>query len=171
LISPGQRRVREARARRGVIAAERFPTLDASGAVTPTRSSEDTTVPGAGQEHTLYSAGFDASWEIDVFGGVRRSVEAAEADLQASVEDLRDVLVTLLAEVALNYVEVRSWQTRLSVAEANRDAQAKTLELVQLNFEAGEVSRLDLEQADSTWEFTRSQIPSRDPAGPGETSP
>jgi outer membrane protein, multidrug efflux system len=152
-------RVREARARRGISAAERFPTLDASGAVTPTRSSEDTTAPGAEQEHTLYTAGFDASWEVDVFGGARRSVEAAEADLQASVEDVRDVLVTLLAEVALNYVEVRSWQARLSVAEANRDAQAKTLELVQLNFTAGEVSRLDLEQARSNLQTTQSQIP------------
>jgi outer membrane protein TolC len=152
-------RVREARARRGISAAERFPSLDASGTVTPTRSSEDATVPGAGQEHTLYTAGFDASWEIDIFGGVRRSAKAAEADLQASVEDVRDVLVTLLAEVALNYVEVRLWQTRLLVAEANRDAQAKTLELVRLNFEAGEVSRLDLEQARSNPETTQSQIP------------
>jgi NodT family efflux transporter outer membrane factor (OMF) lipoprotein len=152
-------RVREARARRGLIAAERFPTLDATGAVSWTRSSEDTTFPGADQDNTLYTAGFDASWELDVFGRVRRSVEAAEADVQARVEDLRDVLVTLLAEVALNYVEVRSGQTRLAVAEANRDAQAKTLALVQLNYEAGEVSRLDLEQAQSNLQTTQSQIP------------
>jgi len=69
------------------------------------------------------------------------------------------VLVTLLAEVAINYVEVRSWQARLSVAEANRSAQAKTLQLVQLNVAAGEVSRLDLEQARSNLETTQSQIP------------
>jgi NodT family efflux transporter outer membrane factor (OMF) lipoprotein len=152
-------RVREARARRGISAAERFPTLEASGAVSRTRSSEDTTVPGADQDNTLYTAGFDASWEIDVFGGVRRSVEAAEADVQASVENVRDVLVTLLAEVALNYVEVRSLQTRLAVTEANRDAQAKTLELVQASFDAGEVSQLDLEQARSNLQTTQAQIP------------
>jgi NodT family efflux transporter outer membrane factor (OMF) lipoprotein len=152
-------RVREARARRGISAAERFPTIEASGAVTPFRTSEDLTVPGAEREHTLYTAGFDASWELDVFGRVRRSVEAAEADLQASVEGRRDVLVTLLAEVALNYVEVRSWKTRLAVAEANREAQAKTLALVQSNYEAGEVSRLDLEQARSNLDTTQSQIP------------
>jgi NodT family efflux transporter outer membrane factor (OMF) lipoprotein len=149
-------RVREARARRGISAAERFPTLNASGAIAKTKSGE---ITGTGQENELYTAGFDASWEIDVFGGVRRSVEAAEAGLQASVEDLRDVLVTLLAEVALNYVEVRSLQTRLSVAEANRGAQAKTLQLVQLNVAAGEVSQLDLEQARSNLETTQSQIP------------
>ncbi len=149
-------RVREARARRGISAAERFPTLDASSAIAKTKSGK---ITGTGQENELYTAGFDASWEIDIFGGVRRSVEAAKADLQASVENLRDVLVTLLAEVALNYVEVRSLQTRLSVAEANRDAQAKTLQLVQLNVAAGEVSRLDLEQARSNLETTQSQIP------------
>ena len=137
-------RVREARARRGISAAERFPTLDAPGAMAKTKRGE---ITGTGQENKLYTAGFDASWELNVFGGVRRSIEAAEADRQASVENLRDVLVTLLAEVALNYVEVRSWQTRLSVAEANRDARAKTLQLVQLNAAAGEVLRLDLEQA------------------------
>src|SRR6266511_4817275 len=81
-------RVREARARRGISAAERFPTLDASSAIAKTKSGK---ITGTGQENELYTAGFDASWEIDIFGGVRRSVEAAKADLQASVENVRDV--------------------------------------------------------------------------------
>ena len=68
-----------------------------------TKSGE---ITGTGQENEIYTAGFNASWELDVFSGVRRSGEAAEAGLQASVEYLRDVLVTLLAEVALNHVEV-----------------------------------------------------------------
>ncbi|MBW2664466.1 MAG: TolC family protein, partial [Deltaproteobacteria bacterium] len=116
-------RLREARARRGISEADRFPTIDASGAARLSRSSEDTS---GGTERKLYAAGFDATWELDLFGGKQRAIEAAEAELQLSEEDLRDVLVSLLAEVALNYVEVRSFQTRLSVAQANLDAQKET---------------------------------------------
>ena len=116
-------RVREARARRGIRQADRFPTIGATGSANVARSSEET---GSGTERDLYAAGFDAGWELDVFGRVRRSVEAAEAALEASKEGLHDVMVSLLAEVALNYVEVRSFQTRLSIAEANQKAQEET---------------------------------------------
>lgn len=154
-------RIQEARAQRGLSEAERFPTLDARGAVDRRRFRF-----GTSQENVLaattsvYRAGFDASWEIDLFGRLQRQVEASVAEFQASEEEYRDVLVTLLAEVALNYVEVRSFQTRLAVANANGDAQAKTYDLVLANFEGGEVSRLDVEQARSNLETTRSQIPS-----------
>ena len=90
-------RIREARARRGLSKAGLYPTLDASGSATRSRGSADT---GAVATTDLFSAGLDASWEIDLFGGVRRSVEAADADLQAAGEDLHDTLVSLLAEVA-----------------------------------------------------------------------
>ncbi len=149
-------RVREARARRGVAKSDRFPTLNATGSAQLNRSSEDA---GTGKVSRLYTMGFDASWELNFFGGIRRSVEAAEADLEASGEDLRDVLVTLLAEVALNYVEVRSFQTRLSIAEANRDTQEETYQIVQARFDAGLTSQLDVEQAKFNLEQTRSQIP------------
>jgi NodT family efflux transporter outer membrane factor (OMF) lipoprotein len=155
-LSQARNRVREARARRGISEADRFPTVDATGSVNWRRSSEET---GGGTERELYAAGFDASWELDLFGGVRRSIEAAEADLEASEENLRDVLVTLVAEVALNYVEVRSFQTRLSTAEANRDAQEEIYELVRSRFEAGLTSQLDVEQAKANLESTRSQVP------------
>jgi NodT family efflux transporter outer membrane factor (OMF) lipoprotein len=149
-------RIREARARRGISEAGRFPTIGATGSGKRSRSSKET---GSGTERRLYSAGFDASWELDLFGGIRRSIEAAEADLEASQEDLRDVLVSLVAEVALNYVEVRSFQARLSAAEANRDAQEETYTLVRSRFEAGLISRLDVEQAKANLENTRSQVP------------
>jgi len=80
-LKKARARVREARARRGVTKSDLFPTLDATGSATWSRSSEDT---GAGKSRDLYAAGFDAGWELDIFGGVRRSVEAAEADLRAS---------------------------------------------------------------------------------------
>jgi NodT family efflux transporter outer membrane factor (OMF) lipoprotein len=153
-------RILEARAQRGISEAGRFPTIDASGSVSRQRfrfgTSQENVIVAT---NTLYGGGFDATWELDLFGRLQRQVEASTAELEASEEAYRDVLVTLLAEVALNYVEVRSFQTRLAVAKANRDAQAKTLELVQANFEGGEVSRLDVEQARSNLESTRSQIP------------
>jgi outer membrane protein TolC len=73
--------------------ADLFPTLDATGSATWSRTSKDT---GTGKTNDLYAASFDAGWELDIFGGVRRSVEAAGADLQATQEDLRNVLVSLL---------------------------------------------------------------------------
>ncbi len=153
-------RILEARAQRGISEADRFPTLDASGSVSRRRfrfgTNQDNVLAAT---TSLYEGGFDATWELDLFGRLQRQVEASTAEFVASEEDYRDVLVTLLAEVALNYVEVRSFQTRVAVAEANRDAQAKTLELVQANFEGGEVSRLDVEQARSNLESTRSKIP------------
>lgn len=155
-LKEARARVREARARRGIFEADRFPTIDASGSGSYSRSSEDT---GSGETRELYAVGFDAGWEIDLFGGIRRSVEAAQADLEASQDDLRDVLVSLLAEVALNYVEVRTLQERLAVAEANLEAQAETYQLTVFRFEAGLTTALDTEQASYNVENTRSTIP------------
>jgi NodT family efflux transporter outer membrane factor (OMF) lipoprotein len=155
-LKEGRARVREARARRGISRADRFPTIGAAGSASWKRGSKET---GSGETRDLYTAGFDASWELDLFGGVRRSVESAEAELQASEEDLRDILVSLLAEVALNYVEMRSFQTRLSIAEANLDAQEETYNITQWRFQAGLTTQLDVEQAKYNLEHTRSQIP------------
>lgn len=153
-------RIREARAQRGISEADRFPTIDATGSVARKRfrfgTSQDNVLSAT---TSYYQAGFDAAWEIDLFGRLQRQVESSVAEFQATEEEYRDILVTLLAEVALNYVEVRSFQTRIAVAKANRDAQAKTFDLVLANFEGGEVSRLDVEQARSNLEATRSQIP------------
>jgi len=149
-------RVREARARRGAAKADLFPTLDTTGSATWSRSSKNT---GTGKTSDLYAASFDAGWELDIFGGVRRSVEAAGADLQAIQEGLRDVLVTLLAEVALNYFDVRTFQVRLTVAEANLEAQSETYQLTQWRYEAGLSDELAVQQARYNLENTRSQIP------------
>ncbi len=149
-------RVREARARRGTAQAGRFPTLDVTGSAVRNRGSEET---GSGKTGSLYTVGMDAGWELDIFGGVRRSVEAAEADLGAMQEERRDVLVSLLAEVALNYVEVRTFQARRAVAEANLEAQDETYRLTVWLFEAGLGDELDVAQASYNLENTRSQIP------------
>ncbi|HSQ13597.1 MAG TPA: efflux transporter outer membrane subunit, partial [Candidatus Deferrimicrobium sp.] len=151
-----QARIREARARRGIAEAGLFPSLNLGGSATVSRGSEDT---GSGMRRELYRTGFDASWEVDVFGGVRRSVEAAQGELEASAADYQDVLVSLVAEVALNYVEARTFQTQLQVAEENLKAQAETLQLTEWRFAAGLVSSLDVEQAKTNLESTRSQLP------------
>jgi len=153
-LKKAQARVREARARRGVSQSDLFPTLKATGSATRSRNSGE-----ASTAQDSYAVGLDASWELDVFGGVRRSVEAATADLQASEEDLRIVLVSLLGEVALNYIEARTFQARLAVAEANLAAQTETYELTAVRVQAGLTTALDLEQATYNLENTRSQIP------------
>lgn len=149
--------VREARARRGEAEAELFPTLDADGSAVWSRS--EALQGGSTTTGELYQAGFDAGWELDVFGGKRRSLEAAGADLDASVEEQRDVLVSLLAEVALNYIEVRTYQTRLAVAEDNLRTQEETYRLASWRQEAGLSDELAAQQARYNLENTRSQIP------------
>jgi outer membrane protein TolC len=137
-------RVREAPAQRGVVAADFWPTINVSGSYTRQRSSENAIplslggasggmpggpspfLPGLKLEQDLFQTGFDASWEIDLFGGVRRSIEAADADIAASQEDLRNTLVSLLAEVARNYVEMRGFQRRLAIAQENLKSQQDT---------------------------------------------
>ncbi len=149
-------RVREARARRGISEAALFPAVDSSGSFTKSKSSENA---GSGAESKLYSAGFDAGWELDVFGGIRRSVEAADAELTAAREDFYSVLVSLLGEIALNYVEVRTFQARLQVAEGNIGIQEETYELTKSRFEAGLVDELPVKQALYNLESTRARIP------------
>lgn len=151
-------RLRQARALRNVAEGGRFPTLDASGAAQRSRVSEN--VSGEGDVTTdLYSSGFDAGWELDLFGGVARSVEAAEADVGAAAEARRDVLVSVLAEVALNYVEARSFQQRLRIAHDNLESQVDTFRLIESRYAAGLVQDIDLERARSNVEKTRSSIP------------
>jgi len=149
-------RVREARARRSIQKSGLFPSLEAAGSAQARRSSEET---GGGKTSELYAVGFDAAWEVDVFGGLRRGVEAADADLEATNDDLRDTLVTLVAEVALNYIETRTFQARLSVAEANLEAQAQTHQLTEWRFQAGLSDELAVQQARYNMENTRSQMP------------
>jgi NodT family efflux transporter outer membrane factor (OMF) lipoprotein len=159
-------RVREARARRGVVAADRFPALDAAGSAARSRASANISnaPPGAGEPSSLYQVGFDASWEIDLFGGVRRSLEAADADVAAGVEDRRDALVSLLAEVARSYVELRGAQRQAAIARANLGAQTETLELTRARLAAGLASDLDVARAEAQVQATAAQIPSLESA-------
>ena len=164
-------RIREARASRAVVAAGAWPTVDTSGSYTRSRSSKNALnipsqaggVGGSGSgvklERDLFNAGFDANWEIDVFGGVRRSVEAADATIEATEYSRRDVLVSLLGDVARNYIDLRGAQRRLAVARANFKAQQDSLELTRVRFNAGLASDLDVAQAAAQVNTTAAQIP------------
>lgn len=156
-------RIRQARATRGIAGAGMGPTLDAAGSFqrsqTPGSSAtsrvRDTTGPTTNQ----YRAGFDASWELDIFGGIRRGIEAADADLKAAVEDRRDVLVTLTAEVARNYIDLRTFQQRIETARQNLKAQEHSAEITRRRFRGGFVSGLDVANAEAQVATTAATIP------------
>lgn len=155
-------RVREARALRGATAADQLPNVNVGGSAAYRRDSGRSFsggFGGGGEEYSAYDAGFDMSWEIDVFGGVRRAVEAADADIDAAVESARDARVILVSEVARNYVEFRSAQARLTIARQNVGTQHDTLELTQDRFRAGLSTQLLTAQARAQLESTRSVIP------------
>ncbi|HOD84328.1 MAG: putative efflux pump outer membrane protein TtgC precursor [Planctomycetes bacterium ADurb.Bin126] len=148
-----QARIRQARASRGVAASGLGPSVSASGAYNRGQS-------GSGSPVTShYQAGFDAGWEIDIFGGVRRGVEAADAQVQAAVEDRRNVQVTLAAETARLYVQLRSLQQRLAIARRNLELQQHSAELTRQRFEGGFVSGLDVANAQAQVATTSSQVP------------
>jgi NodT family efflux transporter outer membrane factor (OMF) lipoprotein len=107
----------------------------------------------------LYQVGFDSNWELDVFGGTRRRLEAATADLTAALESRRDVMVTLVSEVARNYIELRGAQQRLTVAQENLKAQTEILELTRSMRKSGLVSDFDVTRAAAQVATTASTIP------------
>jgi NodT family efflux transporter outer membrane factor (OMF) lipoprotein len=110
-------------------------------------------------ESSVFQDGFDARWEIDFFGGRRRALEAATADVAAVAEARRDMLVSLLAEVARNYAEVRGFQRRLEITNQNIGLQQESLELTRVRAEAGLGTELDVERQSAQLESTRAMVP------------
>ncbi|TAJ19443.1 MAG: hypothetical protein EPO68_06305, partial [Planctomycetota bacterium] len=153
-------RVREARARRGATASERWPTVDARAAFQHTADSDNTPFGAFVPDYDTTSLGFDATWELDLWGRVARATEAADAEVDASIENARDVAVTVAAELAREYVELRAFQRRVAIARRNVELQQETLALVQARFDAGLVGERDLAQARTIVESTRARVPS-----------
>jgi len=159
-------RVREARALYRIASSQLWPTVDAGGSYARQNQSKNQPVLGSLPmpsgipfENNVYQAGFDASWEIDVFGGNRRAVEAGKAEVAAAEFGRRNVLVTLLGEVARNYVELRGCQRRLEIATNNLKTQEEALALTQDRFKNGLTSDLDVQQAATLLANTRAVIP------------
>ncbi|MGD8698000.1 MAG: efflux transporter outer membrane subunit [Gemmatimonadales bacterium] len=164
-------RVAEARALRGIAKGDLFPNLVLDGAYSYTELSENSPVgqiiTGSGGEIEpveQWQASAGSFWEVDLFGRIRRRTEAATAQFEATIEDYRDVLVSLYAEVALNYVDVRSLQARLQFARENVGAQRESLELTRDRFAAGLTSALDVAQAEQNLAQTESTIPALESA-------
>ncbi|MGR9035105.1 MAG: efflux transporter outer membrane subunit [Gammaproteobacteria bacterium] len=170
-------RLREARTQRIIAVAGGLPTIGARSNVNRRLNASSfsqgggsgTTATGGGfgfgeQIFNIYQMGFDAQWEIDLFGGIRRAVEAADATIAAEEENSRDVLISLLAEVARNYIDVRTNQQLLAVAEKHLRTQQETLALTESRQKAGLTSELEVAQAASQLAFTKGQLPVYDTA-------
>jgi multidrug efflux system outer membrane protein len=153
--------LRASRAARRLAGFDLFPTVTAAGSYTHTRESRNQLPAIISPDRTLDAAdvGFDAFWELDFFGRVRRGIQAARAEEQASAASLRDVQVTVTAEVARNYFVLRGLQEQLAVATRNADNQTQTLRVTQARLEAGRGTELDSARAEAQLKTTLASIP------------
>ena len=143
-----------------------WPKVDASGSFARAKQSQNQPLIGSLPlpknfpfEYSLYQAGFDASWEIDLFGGKRRAREAATADWEGAVEARNDAIVSLMAEVARTYVEMRGGQQRLEIARKNLKLQQEALDLTRARLQTGVASELDETRAAALLAGIRASIP------------
>lgn len=156
-------RVAEARYQRRIAAGGLFPqTQDAYGQYNHRQLSQNNAnfFPGlALRQFDQVALGMETAWELDFWGRFRRSIEAADGELNASVENYDDAMVMLLSEVATTYIEVRTLESRLTIARENADIQGGTLDLIQRKFDGGAISKLDLAQSKINYNQTLALIP------------
>ncbi|WP_332060108.1 efflux transporter outer membrane subunit [Bartonella sp. CB74] len=150
-VAVAKARIREARASLGQVVGSLAPSLSTSVSGTRNSGQPDTSF-------SQYRGGFDASWELDFFGGRKRAVEAARYGLDAAIEDMRDTMVTLLGDVATNYVQVRGWQQKLLIAQQIALSQRKTFNLIRTKLAAGDISELDASNAQAQMASTEADI-------------
>lgn len=166
-VSAAAARLRQARATLRATKGQLLPSVGANASLTRTIGNNRSAIvdPATGQtvsvggDTTIYRGGFDVAWEADLFGGIRRSIEAARASAEASRATLRFTQASIAAEVALNYVDARLAQSRLRIARENLSSQDDTLDLVGWRQKAGLVSGLDYEQARQLRAQTAASIP------------
>lgn len=148
----------------GMARADYFPSVGAQAGAAYDRQSERVHTPrgyaAADNPDWLVQAGFSMAWELDLWGRVRRSVEAARGALDASQEDVRNVQVMLQAQVAVAYIQLRTLQQQVAFAERNIGLQQETLTVVRGRFDAGLTGELDVRQAEMNLAATTAQVPS-----------
>lgn len=148
-------KIKEARASLGISKSASLPWLDTTNYWSASKSPLET----AGQKIDAYRLGVDASWEIDIFGGRRATVQAGVATLEAQYATLHATWVSLSAEVAINYLSLRTLQERLDVAKTNLSLQQESLEMLSSRYKAGLVDALAYNQAKYLYEQTKATIP------------
>ena len=154
-------RILQARAQLGVVVGNLYPQLQ-QGRGAATYSSISDNAPnslGADDSYWQYNAGFDAAWELDIWGKYRRAVESGVANLETSIAGYDDILVTLTAEVARTYIVMRTFEERLEIARQNVKIQQHSLQIAEVRFKAGAVTELDVSQAKSLLRNTEASIP------------
>lgn len=154
-------RLREARALRGEARLDFAPTVQGSAGYTKARASERQLAPAqsADREQDFYDSGFDAFWELDFFGRVRRQVEASSAEVQSAEAGVYATQVSVTAEVARNYFELRGAQQQLAVAQRNADNQGETVRITTARLDAGRGTQLDSSRAQAQLSATLATIP------------
>jgi len=160
-------RIVQARSELTIAGAARLPTLNASGSVTRSDASNNTAAGALATNKgpsTVYLAGFDASWEIDVFGGLRRGVEVAQARADASVENLHAAMLSLRGELVRNYIALRANQEQLEITRHSVAAMQKTLDVTRERYRLGLIGYLDVAQAAAQKSATESDIPTLEAA-------
>lgn len=160
-MASAKARIREARATYKQARGALFPSVDGSASATRTKTASGT---GQGNASNFFQAGFDASWELDLFGGNRRAVEAALYGWDAAEEDLRTALMTLIGDVASYYAEARGYQARLALARRTATSQRETAKLTQDKFKAGSTSAVDVANANGQAAATEAEIPTLEAA-------
>ena len=138
---------------------DRLPTVTANGSYTRTRLGENVFVQGSNPTYSTYAAGFDAFWEVDLFGRVNNRIKSAYANSNLALADMHGVYVSIFAEVANNYMELRGTQYLLDIAKRNLKGQQETYDLTVKLSEAGTSHRLDVKRALAQLEATRASIP------------
>lgn len=155
-LSLAEANLRQARAVRGIAIAGLWPSANASGGYQRQQGPLYVTDGGT---RNLFQAGLDAVWELDIFGGVRRNVESANANVQAAIENVRDVQVSIAGEVALDYAQLRGYQQEIVTARNNLKVQQQTLDITRKLYEVGFDTGLDMANQQSTVATTEAQIP------------
>ena len=151
-------RIFEVRARRGTVASSLFPQIDTDGSFTHEKRSAGGMLGGTVRD--WWSWGTDLSWEIDVFGRLRRLLEAADADIGEQQELYRDTLILLIAETATTYIEARSHQEQMAIVAANIDVQSETVRLVRSRHSNDKADMLDVRQSEGSLKGVEAGYPS-----------
>jgi multidrug efflux system outer membrane protein len=156
-VATAKARVREARANYSQSVGTLLPSVDGSGSATRNKSTVATS--GSSAIYSEYQAGFDASWELDLFGANHRGVEAASYGLDASQEELRSTLLTLVGDVASYYAQARGYQARIALARRSAVSQRQTAELTRTMALAGSATAADVAKAMGQAASTEAAVP------------